>query len=197
MWSGLSLLVFVGGLFATVAVVGFLEGTLGLDHGLGLALWPLVWGAIALPGVVLAANLVFTIGPTVRRRTLLLPLIGIALAAVTEVLLYEWSVDRYGWFDPEYIRATAGLFAVLVGLATATFAVLIAPPRAAAWPAGVALICAAGVLVVFLANVPGLADGIAATSLPLAAAMGAVGAYALVCGAVAARSLPFIRTLTV
>lgn len=190
------MLVFVGGLFATVPVIGFLEGTLGLDHGIGLAMWPVAWGAITLPGVLLAANLVFTIGPSVRRSALPLPLVGIGLAALIQLLLHDWSVARFGLIDAEVIGLSAGLFAVLVGLATATFAVLIAPPRAAAWPAGVALICAGGVLLVVLANVPGVVDGIAAASLPLALAIGAVAAYALACAVVAARSMPIVRTLT-
>jgi hypothetical protein len=98
--------------------------------------------------------------------------IGIALSAVVHVVLREWQIARFGLPEPELVGWTAGLFAVLVGLSVAAFGALIAPKQVVHWPLAAALAGATGVGLIVLTNVPGLRDGIADDSWPLAVWIG-------------------------
>jgi hypothetical protein len=105
--------------------------------------------------------------------------IGIVLSATVHVVLQEWQIARFGYPEPELVGWTAGLFAVLVGLSVAAFGALIAPKQVVHWPLAAALAGAAGVGLIVLTNVPGLSDGIADDSWPLAVWVGMSALYAL------------------
>jgi hypothetical protein len=105
--------------------------------------------------------------------------IGIALSAIVHFVLQEWQIARFGLPEPELVGWTAGLFAVLVGLSVAAFGAFIAPKQVVHWPLAAALVGAAGVGLIVLANLPGLSDGIADDSWPLAVWVGISALYAL------------------
>jgi hypothetical protein len=73
---------------------------------------------------------------------------------------------------------TAGLFAVLIGLATAAFGVVVAPRGTTGWPLAFVLLGATTTIFIVLGNVPGLGDGIEPESWPLAIWLGISGLYA-------------------
>lgn len=104
---------------------------------------------------------------------------GITLSATVHVVLQQWAIARFGYMDADYIGLTAGLFAVLIGLATATFGVLVAPRGTAAWPLTFVLLGATLAILTILGNAPGLTDGIEPQSWPLAIWLGISGLYAV------------------
>lgn len=89
--------------------------------------------------------------------------------------------------EAEYVGWTAGLFAVLIGLAVAAFGALLAPKPVIGWPVSAVLLGAAGVAFILVTNIPGLGDGIADDSWPLAIWVGLSGLYALVAAGAAVR----------
>ncbi|HEY7525579.1 MAG TPA: hypothetical protein VIA82_01960 [Candidatus Limnocylindria bacterium] len=80
--------------------------------------------------------------------------------------------------DADYIGWTAGLFAVLIGLAVAAFGVFVAPRHAVRWPLACVVFGFALTAVIVAANVPGLSDGINPESWPLAIWLGISALYA-------------------
>jgi hypothetical protein len=151
-----------------------------VPHLVEMAEWSLVWGACSLLGVLIAGRIAFGHGLRVGTMGLVLGGTGVVLSAVVHVVLQQWAVARFGYNDPDIIGWTAGLFAVLVGLATATFGVFVAPRGAHGWPLAFVLLGAAGTIFILLSNVPGLNDGIAPESWPLAIWLGISGVYAVV-----------------
>jgi hypothetical protein len=177
-WTALSLACFVAastGIFAVNTVVRLFAD---VDHLVEMAEWSLVWGSLALIGVLLAGRLAFGRWLRAGPIAVLLATSGIALSAVVHVVLQQWAIARFGYYDSEFVWWTAGLFAVLIGLATATFGVFVAPRGAAGWPLAFVILGAAATIFIVLGNVPGLGDGIEPESWPLAIWLEISGLYA-------------------
>jgi hypothetical protein len=177
-WTVLSLALFVAAAFGVFPVSMVLRLFVETTHALDMTLWSMVWAALAALGVLVAARVAFGTWPRVGPGGLAVVAIGTALSVGTHLTLQSWAEARFGYYDPDFIGWTAGLFAILVGLATAAFGVMVAPRGAAAWPLAFVLLGSAGVALVLAGNLPGLADGLAPDSWPLAAWLGASGLYA-------------------
>jgi hypothetical protein len=113
--------------------------------------------------------------------------VGVALSAVVHVVLQQWEIARFGVPEAEYVGWTAALFAVLIGLAVAAFGAFVAPKPAIGLPVSAVLLGAAGVAFILVTNIPGLGDGVADDSWPLAIWVGLSGLYALVAAGPAVR----------
>jgi hypothetical protein len=134
-----------------------------------LALHPIAWGVIAaavaawlggrlLPGAVLIGP-----GPAANLG------VALALAALTTYLLHEFVRARYGWFDPEYAGLAIFAPSALVAIGLAGWAAA-AIDRGRRGPLIVAQVGALIALAIaLLPSLPGAADGIRASSIPLAA----------------------------
>ena len=161
-WASLSLVFFVAALFAALPLLAAVNLVWDAPHLAEMAIWSPIWGVLSILGVLLAAQLV--LGAWLRP-----PPIAIAIAAV-----------GLGLTEPELVGPTAALFAVLTGLAVAAFGAFLAPRRLIAWPLAAVLLGCLGVAVIVLSNLPGLGDGIAPESWPLAIWVGISGLYATV-----------------
>jgi hypothetical protein len=179
-WTAVSLGFFVASAFAIFVVNMLVRLFINVPHLVAMAEWSLVWGGLSTLGVVVAGRLAFGRVPRVSATAIILASIGIVLSAIVHVVLQQWAVARFGFYDPEFVWWTAGLFAVLIGLATSAFGVFVAPPGAANWPLAFALAGAAAVAFIVLGNLPGLRDGIESGSWPLAIWLGISGLYAAV-----------------
>jgi hypothetical protein len=177
-WTVLSLVLFVAAAFGVFPVSMVLRLFVETTHALDMTLWSVVWASLAALGVLVAARIVFGTWPRVGPGAGAVVAIGTALSVGTHLTLQSWAEARFGYYDPDFIGWTAGLFAILVGLATAALGVMVAPRGAAAWPLAFVLLGSAGVAFVLAGNLPGLADGLAPDSWPLAAWLGASGLYA-------------------
>ena len=189
-WAALSLVFFVAALFAVLPVIAAMQLVWNAPHLAQMAAWGPAWGILAVVGVLLAAQLV--LGARLRPSPIAIGVaaVGIGLSSVLNVVLQQWEITRFGITEPELVGPTAGLFAVLIGLAVAAFGALIAPRRVIGWPLAAVALAFLGVALIVVSNLPGLADGIAAESWPLAIWVGLSGAYALVvAGLVARRAL--------
>lgn len=178
LWTVLSLALFVAAAFGVFPVSIFVRLFVETTHSLDMALWSVVWVALGSLGVLVAARIAFGLWPRVAVGALVVVAFGTALSVGTHLTLQSWAEARFGYYDPDFIGWTAGLFAVLVGLATAAFGVFVGPRGSAAWPLAFVLLGSAGVALVLAGNLPGLADGLAPDSWPLAAWLGASGLYA-------------------
>jgi len=188
-WALLSVLAFGIGLVLSMVILGFLEGTIGLTHRVGLGAWPVMWGVIAIVGCLGAAELALSVRPQITLAAAGAALAGLALATATQVVLFDWSVARFGVLDSDFVGPTAGMFALLVAMATASFATFIAPASVVAWPAVVTMITGALAVAVGASNVPGLGDGIGPGGLPLAAVLASDALYAVALVVAALRTL--------
>jgi hypothetical protein len=186
-WAVLSLAAFVAAMFAILPVVAVGNWIGEIPHQTEMAAWSLVWGGLSLIGVLVAARLAFGAWLEVNRLGVGIAAIGIALSAIVHFVLQEWQIARFGLPEPELVGWTAGLFAVLVGLSVAVFGAFIAPKQVVHWPLAAALAGAAGVGLIVLTNVPGLRDGIADDSWPLAVWVGMSALYALCTAGLAVR----------
>ncbi len=186
-WTALSFVFFVAALFATLPIFAAVRLVWDTPHLVEMAAWGPIWGGLSVLGVLVAARL--AIGTAFRPPAAALGIaaVGIGLSAVVNVVLQQWEMTRFGITEPELVGPTAGLFAVLIGLAVAGFAAYLAPRRLIGWPlAAVALGCL-GVAVIVASNVPGISDGIGADSWPLAIWVGLSGVYAAVVAALVGR----------
>jgi hypothetical protein len=181
-WAGLSLGAFVAAAFVSLPVATGFGGVLQVPDTAAVTV---TWGCLAIGSVLGAGRFTFGRWLPVNVAALFVAAIGIGLAVGVDTTLRDWATARLGYYDPDQVWWSAGLFAALIGLATATFGVLVAPRGFAWWPAAFALAGAAGVLFVVLSNVPGLRDGIDPDSWPLAIWIGLGGTYALAAGALA------------
>lgn len=179
-WAALSFATYVVALFATLPILAVVNWFSDLPHLTEMAAWSVVWGGLSLIGVLVAARLAFGAWLPVHPPSVLIAVVGVALSAVVHVVLQEWEIALFGVPEPEYVGWTAGLFAVLVGLAVAAFGAFLAPKPVIAWPVSAVLLGAAGVAFIVLTNIPGLRDGIGNDSWPLAIWVGLSGLYALV-----------------
>ena len=178
-WAVLSFAIFVAALFAVLPILAVVNWFADLPHLTEMAVWSVVWGGLSLTGVLIAARLAFNTWLPLSPIGIAIAVIGIALSAIVHVVLQQWEIARFGVPEPEYVGWTAGLFAVLIALATAAFGVFLAPKQVIGWPLAAVLLGCAGVAVIVLSSVPGLRDGIADDSWPLAIWVGLSGLYAL------------------
>jgi hypothetical protein len=186
-WAALSFTGFVASLFAVLPFVFAMKLIWDAPHLAQMGAWSVVWGVLSLFGVLVAARLVF--GAWLRPRPLGVAVagVGIGLSAVLNVVLLQWETTRFGYIEPELVGLTAGLFAVLIGLSVAAFGAFLVPRRLIGWPLAMVALGFAGVAIIVLSNLPGLADGIGADSWPLAICVGLSGVYALITGGMVVR----------
>jgi hypothetical protein len=177
-WAAISLVCFVAanmGIFVVNAVVRLFAD---VPHLFEMAEWSVVWGVLALIGVLLGGRVAFGRWLSLNAAALVVAGTGIALSAIVHVVLQQWAVARFGYYDPEFVWWTAGSFAVLIGLATSAFGVFVSPRGAESWPLAFVLLGGALVILIVLGNLPGLADGIEPASWQLAIWLGISGLYA-------------------
>ena len=191
-WALVSLILFLGALVATLPLVSVPASALGIDHLVEMGAWPVVWGALSLIGTLVAARVVFGAWLRVTPAALALAVTGIGQSAAVNVVLQRWELYRFGVTEPEFVGITAGLFAVLVGLAVATFGVLVAPRSAVIWPWLAVVVCSGLATLIVFSNVPGLRDGIELESWWLATCIGASGLYAV--GTLALATVRLVRS---
>jgi hypothetical protein len=172
-WATLSILVFGASLYLALPLVAVLPGSIAQ------AVFPLAWGGLAMGGLLLFARTSFGAWPRVSQESLAVAVVGLLLAGALVAVLRAWADERFGYFSAQLIGPTAGLFAAEVAGTVAGFAVFVAPRGARTTPALVVMIVAVAALGIGLLNVPGVLDGIAPGSLPLAALVGAAVAYTL------------------
>jgi hypothetical protein len=179
-WAALSFVFFVAALLAVLPFTAAVKLVWDTPHLVEMAAWSPLWGDLSLLGVLVAAQL--ALGAWLRPPPLAIGVaaFGIGLSAVLNVVLQQWEMARFGITEPELVGLTAGLFAVLIGLAVAAFGALIAPRRLIGWPLAAVALGFVGVAVIVLSNIPGLDDGIGPESWPLAICVGLSGLYALV-----------------
>jgi hypothetical protein len=184
-WAALSFVAFVAALFAVLPVLAAAQLFSGIPHLVQMAMWSVIWGALSIGGVLLAGRVAFGHRLSISPIAIVLAGAGVALSAIVHVVLQQWEIQRFGYVEPDNVGFMAGLFAVLIGLATAAFATMVAPRGVRAWPAAATIAGALGVLAVAVLNVPGLDDGLAPQSSPLAIWLGLSVVYAMVVATVA------------
>ncbi len=173
--SALGAILIAVGIFARMGLLAFAEPQ---AHGVGLALWSLVWGIFSAFVVVGAARLLLDTPSRISPGAITVLGSGLLVAALTQYTLHDWVVAKFGYYDAEYIGWTIGLPGAVVAVAVAGFAAWAAPRPADALPPLIALaLAAAGVGFIVLSNVGGLADGIRPSSVPLAIMVGAAGVF--------------------
>jgi hypothetical protein len=179
-WAALSFTLFIAALLAIFPISAVLRLFGEIPHLTMMVAWSVSWGALSALGVLVAARLVF--GSWLRPPPLSLAIAaaGIGLSAAINVVLQQWAIARYGYWDPDFVGLTAGLFALLIGLSTAAFGAFLVPPRHIGWPLLAVGLGFAMTVTVVASNLPGLADGIRPDGWPLAAVIGLCGLYALV-----------------
>jgi len=179
-WASLSLVFFVAALFAALPLLAAVKLVWDAPHLAEMAIWSPVWGILSILGVLVAAQL--ALGAWLRPPAIAIGIaaVGLGLSAVVNVVLQQWEMTRFGITEPELVGPTAALFAVLTGLAVAAFGAFLAPRRLIGWPLAAVVLGFLGVAVIVVSNIPGLRDGIAAESWPLAVWVGISGLYALV-----------------
>ena len=177
-WAVVSFALFVASSLGIFVVNTVVRAFGDVPHTIEMAEWPIVWGALAVAGVLIAGRLVFGRWLRVGVSAIVLAGVGIGLSVVVNVVLQQWAVARFGVMDADYVGWTAGLFTVLIGLAVAAFGVYVAPRHAVRWPLAFVVLGFALTAVIVAANVPGLSDGIDPESWPLAIWLGISGLYA-------------------
>jgi hypothetical protein len=198
-WAILSFAAFLASSLGVFVVNAGVRAFADIPHLAEMAEWSVVWGALALTGVLLAGRLAFGRWLSVGAIALVVAVAGIGLSAVVNVVLQQWAIARFGQMDADLIGWTAGLFAVLIGVAVAAFGVFIAPRDAVRWPLAGVLFGFALTAVIVATNVPGLSDGIDPESWPLAIWLGLSGLYAAIvtiASLVKARALIHARPVT-
>jgi len=186
-WAALSFTGFVGSLFAVLPFTFAMKLVWDAPHLAQMGAWSVVWGVLSLVGVLVAARLVFGAWLRPRPGAVAVASFGIGLSAVLNIVLLQWETARFGYIEPELVGLTAGLFAVLIGLSVAAFGALLVPRRLIGWPLAMVALGFAGVAIIVLSNVSGLANGIGPDGWPLAICVGLSGLYALVAGGLVLR----------
>jgi hypothetical protein len=179
-WAALSFVFFLAALAAILPLVAAVRLVWDAPHLVQMAAWSPIWGVLAVLGVLVAAQLALGTWLRPSAAAIGIAAVGIGLSAVVNVVLQQWEMTRFGITEPELVGPTAGLFAVLIGLAVAGFGAFLAPRRLIWWPLAAVVLGFAGVAIVVLSNLPGLANGIQAESWPLAIWVGLSGVYAVV-----------------
>ena len=161
-------------------------GAGSFGHGVVLAGHVASWGVSNVVGVVVAARILLPAARTPSTGTWIVAGAGLSLAAALQLALYEWSRDRFVYFDPEYVGLSAVLPAFLVAQASTLLAVSIAPRGRVGLPLfalGAASVVNLGIVAT---NVPGAMDGIEPGSLVLALLVATVVPYMIATALVAA-----------
>lgn len=167
-------------LFGIFPVLAAAQAFGEIPHAAQLAIWSASCGVLSIGGVLLAARLTLGRWLSIRPIAMVLAGAGVVLSAIVHVVLQQWEIQRFGVAEPEYVGLTAALFALLIGLATATFGTLVAPRGDRAWPAAATIVGAVMVLAIVALNLPGLDDGLGTESLPLAIWLGLSAVYGFV-----------------
>ena len=179
-WAVVSFALFVASSLGIFVVNTVVRAFGDVPHTIEMAEWPIVWGALAVAGVLIAGRLVFGRWLRASVSAIVLAGVGIGLSAVVNVVLQQWAIARFGNMDADYIGWTAGLFALLIGVAVAAFGVFVAPPHVVRWPLAFVVFGFALTAVIVAANVPGLSDGIDPESWPVAIWLGISALYAAI-----------------
>jgi len=188
-WGFLSFIGFIATLSSLAWPIGRLQEA-GVDHAATLGLWALAWVPASGLVALLAARIAFGVWLHVRTLAWLVLLAGALMSGAHLWVLADWAIARYGASDPDYVGSTFLLFAVVAGVAVAAFGVQVAP-RWAAWSPLLAVAGGVGIGVgILLTNVPGMGDGLAVDSRPLALVTVAAALYV---GAVGLVSIARLR----
>jgi hypothetical protein len=189
-WGLLSFFGFIITVTLLIWPIGQLEHVFGVSHVVTLGVWAFTWvlasGFLALA----AARLVFGRWCEVRRLSWLLLFSGALVSAGNLAVLADWTIARYGASDPDFVGPTSLLFAVVAGVAVAGFGVRVAPGTAI-WAPMLAVL--GGPILatsIILENIPGLTDGLAPDSGPLAVVTLVSAAYI---GVVVVTSVALLR----
>lgn len=196
LWAGVSLAAYLfTGLVALLAVglgeqaalpaIGIGPTAQPWVHGAAMGAEPLLWGTlmvISLPRVGRAI-----IGPLrpAARLTWAIVIGGLVVAAIVQLALFGWTIERFGSYRIEAIGASAVLPAALVTTSLSFLAARVARAEArtiARIVLGLSLSVSGAIL---LLNVPGLHDGIRPGSLVLAGTMAVATAFVICVGLVA------------
>lgn len=157
------------------------------DHGMELAAFIVTWGVLGMAGAASLGRLILGQVEIVHRDALCASGVGLALAAVLQVVLHDWAVAKLGYYEPDVIGPTVMLPLGLAPFAVALFGVAVAHP---AFDLAPRIAVIAGGLMAMGAvalNIPGTLDGIEARSIALAVVLASVPAYVLVSWAIALR----------
>ena len=179
-WAALSFTLFIAALLAIFPISAALNLFGEIPHLAQMALWSLSWGVLSVLGVLVAAQLVFGAWFRPPPWGVGIAIVGIGLSAVVNVLLQQWQIGSLGFVETDYLGLTAGLFAMLIGLAVAGFAAFLVPRQLIGWPLTAVVLGSLGVMVIVLSNAPALQDGIGPNSWPLAICVALSGVYAVV-----------------
>jgi hypothetical protein len=154
-------------------------GTLGLS--LQNAAWIAVWGLLAAAGAMWVGRRIAP-RPQISGLGLAFLVVGLGLAAASELCIDEFVRAWAGEYDPEYVGLSVVIPPAVIAVALAAWAAL-ALPRDARVPVSVlGLVAALGLAVALASNLPGVVDGIAPGHLPIAAAFCADAIYAASAG---------------
>lgn len=192
LWAGLCFVAWFASLFVALPLagpIGSIVNVAGPGEPLRweLAVFLAIDGLLSMAAALVIGRRIFGRGLVARPVDLVMPLIGVALAIAVELALHAWAEARFGYYDNELVWWTAGLAAMLVITAIATFGVQIAPAGAAIAPRTCTVIAALLVWLIVVSNAAGLRDGVDPESWPLAILVGLSAAYAAV-----AVALPWI-----
>ena len=172
---GLYLVLGAVSLFAVGWVRDPLVGLIGLRAETGTAGWgawlavhPIVWGAAT---AIAAAWLGRRLLPELRfgppgTTTLA---VCLALAATTTFLVHEFVRERHGLFDTDYAGFAFLVPSALVAIGLAGWAAAAIEPERRGPLVGLQIAAVVGLGVALLPSLPGVQDGIRASSVPLAA----------------------------
>lgn len=189
-WAGLSagtfLAVGVATLFLVIGIESLVLVPAGVEAGAGsfahgavlashVALWALISGSVTVIGARMFLGAGFA---PIDRLTQLLFAIGIVVAAGVQLALHEYGRARFGFFDPRELGVTSLLPLAVVAVTTAWIGILVSRARLAI-PWAIFGLSSLSVLGILALNLAGLRDGVEATSLPLALAMGLAGLVGL------------------
>jgi hypothetical protein len=189
-WGVLSFIGFIAVFVAVGSSLSPFERAFGISHAVMLGLWALAWVPVTGLLTIVAARMTLGGRPEVPMLAWLVLLLGALVSSAHVWVLADWAVARYGYSDPDYIGPTFILFGVVAGAAVAGFGIQIAP-RWAVWLPSAALVGGIALAIsIISSNFPGLADGLARDSGPLAAVTGVAAAYI---GAVGILSLVRLR----
>jgi hypothetical protein len=197
LWTIAGFVLYVVGWVGSYLVLFALEGVVApiRDAEAGTLAWSLrngmhglVWGALV---VAAAAPLGRRFIPGLRFQALgwAILAVGLVLAAVVIALGNEFVRARYGVYDPEYQGLSFFAGPALIAVALATWAALAVPRDGVLAPGAAMLTAAAGLAMALLPSLPGTADGIEPTSVPLAGAFVIGIGYAAVAAVLVVRRL--------
>jgi hypothetical protein len=190
-WAAVGFAVYLVVGYVSLLVVAVVEDVVLDPIGLGGEPGTSSWGAILATHPVVWAAMTVAIATWLGRR--LLPdavhpgissvahlLGGTALAVVSMYLLHEFALARYGWFDPDYVGVTVFAPSALVAIGLAGWAAAAIDREHRGLLVGLQIAALVGLGIAFLPSLPGVQDGIRASSIPLAVVFVLDAGFALV-----------------